>query len=190
MRRLVFKTHNKTMSECSESSEDNHVDMSHIWASPPASPASPSASLASPPESPPRAHIPGYIRELLHALDTKHALSKVDIDDQRDVRAFLYGLKRERVLEDLVRLQKLHDLMAPSFPVKDLGLVKDQYAQVAADLNDVDRGKVVQLTAVKQRTDALNEAVTKGLLDEHRDKTLFGSIIRSHAKSFTSTTSV
>lgn len=185
------------MSECSESSEDNHVDMSHIWASPPASPASvpdsPASapdSPASAPDSPPRSHIPGYIRELLHALDTNHALSKVDIDDQRDVRAFLYGLKRDCVLENLVRLQKLHDLMAPSFPAKDLGLVKDHYAQVAAHLNDVDRGKVAQLTAVKQRTDVLNEAVTKGLLDEHRDSQLFGAIIRSHAKSFTSTTSV
>jgi hypothetical protein len=165
------------MSIFSESSDEINVDMSHIWVSPASSEHS---EVGVQPDSP---STPSYLRELVNALDTCNVLAGVNLDDEAEVRSAMYGLKRDVILTKLVRLQELHKLMSFDFTPEDICVVEAAFAQTAAGLNEADRTDVLRLTTLKKRTDVLNRAVTQGLLDEDRDRELFGCIIRAHAKS-------
>jgi hypothetical protein len=126
----------------------------------------------------------------VYALDTSNALSNVNIENELDVRRFLYKLKREKIVSNLIRIRDLKRLMAPDFTSADIQLVDAHFIRTAADLDERDRNNAMNLALNAKRTNILNQAVSEGLLDEHRDHELFRSIIRSHAKSLTSSTPV
>lgn len=166
------------MSVFSASSESSdNIDMSHVWVSPTPSEA----------RTPVRTRIPEYVRELVKTLDTAGVVRDLD---EAAVRRLMYTLKRDKILEDLVRLRDLHTLMAPHFSPDEMRLVEDKFNQTAKGLNEEDHRDSQRLTAMKKRTNVLNRAVAEGLLDEDQDPDLFREIIRAHAKSFTPPASV
>lgn len=162
------------MSIISDSSEDH--TMNQIWVSPPPSDT---------PET-----IPTHVVDLLNTLDTNRVLNGVDMEDVDSVMSVVHRVKRDRIVSDLVRLQDLYRLLEPHFSPNFLDLVERQIERTSAELSRTDRDNLAQVTTMKKRTDVLNVAVEKGLLDEHRDAELFNDIIRLHARSFTPSTPI
>lgn len=114
----------------------------------------------------------------------------MDMEDVDSVMSVVHRVKRDRIVSDLVRLQDLYRLLEPHFSPNFLDLVERQIERTSAELSRTDRDNLAQVTTIKKRTDVLNVAVEKGLLDEHRDAELFNDIIRLHARSFTPSTPI
>lgn len=170
-------------------SSERQDSYSHIWDSNGApSDGSAILDLSSPsPPPPPRTPLPGYIRELVHTLDTGSALAHVNIESEFEVRKYLKECARDVIIAKVARLKRLQTSLSGVFSKSELDYVSAGIKQCVATLDPEDQPRVSTLVKIKDRTDMLNRVVEGGLLHEQDDHELFRQIISSHALLIKST---